>query len=100
MKDVMLLRELGYDSMAIHGENHKFNEDFIRHIKKYRTNIISLYDRDNAGILGAKYLWKNYKIKPYFIPKKYNTKDISDLYKEKGKEIVEEFLKNILLNNT
>lgn len=95
MKDVMLLRKYDIDAMAIHGEKHRFHKDFIRHIKKYYTNIISLYDRDISGIQGAKYLWKEFNIKPVFINKKYNCKDISDLYKIHGSEIVKEFLNKI-----
>lgn len=96
MKDVMTLRSFGIDAMAIHGERHRFQEDFIRHIKKYYNRIISLYDRDEKGMQGAKYLWKEYNIAPYFINKKYKSKDISDLYKIKGKEITLDFIQNII----
>lgn len=98
MKDCMCLRELGYDAMAIHGEGHRFNEDFIRHIKKYYKWILSVYDMDETGVKGAKYLWKTYGIVPYFIPRKYRTKqckDITDLRKLYGHAITEEFLKMI-----
>lgn len=92
MKDVMLLREFGFDAVAIHGENHTFEKDFIRHVKKYYGKIISLYDRDKAGILGAKRLWKEHNIKPFFINKFWHCKDISDMYMTYGREIVEDFL--------
>lgn len=96
MKDVMTLRSFGIDAMAIHGERHRFQEDFIRHIKKYYHRIISLYDRDEKGMLGAKYLWKEYNIPPYFINKKYDSKDISDLYKNKGKDETLDFIQGII----
>lgn len=92
LKDVMLLREFGIDSMAIHGEAHKFHKDFIRHLKKYYSSIISLYDKDKSGINGARYLWKEFKIPAIFINKKYKCKDISDLYLLYGEEIVKIFL--------
>lgn len=92
MKDVMLLREFEIDAVALHGENHKFEADFIRHIKKYYGRIISLYDRDKAGILGAKRLWKEHNIEPFFIQKKWYCKDISDLFMTYGNEVVREFL--------
>lgn len=95
MKDVMTLREFGIDAMAIHGEEHRFHTDFIRHIKKYYPIIISLYDRDITGIKGAKYLWKEFAIPANFIAKKYNCKDISDFYKKFGKEETQIFLNKI-----
>lgn len=95
MKDCMTLREFGLDAMAIHGETHKFHIDFIRHIKKYYPRIISIYDRDKSGVRGAKYLWKEHGIMPYFIPKTYKIKDISDMYKYCGRDKVSDFLNNI-----
>ena len=95
MKDVMLLREFGYDAVALHGESHRFEDDFIRHIKKYYGKIVSLYDRDKAGILGAKRLWKEHNIKAFFIQKKWYCKDISDMFMTYERNIVEDFLVNL-----
>lgn len=96
MKDVMCLRAMGYEAMAIHGEGQYFYPDFIRHIRKYYPKIISLYDRDKTGMKGARYLWKTYKIPAYFVPKSFtNAKDISDVYKLFGKERAEELMKKI-----
>lgn len=97
MKDCMCLRELGYDAMSIHGEGHLFLPDFIRHLKKYYPRIVSLYDRDKQGVKGAKYLWKNYRIPAYFVPKFLTrAKDISDVYKEYGREKAEEIMNRIV----
>lgn len=96
MKDVMCLRELGYDAMAIHGEGQHFYGDFIRHIKKYYPKIISMYDRDKTGVKGMKLLWTTYGVSAIFIPKslaKQGIKDISDMFKVLGRERTEEFLK-------
>lgn len=101
MKDVMVLHQMGYDAMAINGEEHYFAEDFIRHIKKYYSTIISLYDPDKAGILGARSLWKAHNIMPFFIPKEYrgeDVKDISDIQLVYGKEKSEDVMKNISLS--
>lgn len=96
MKDVMCLRGMGYEAMAIHGEGQYFYPDFIRHIRKYYPKIISLYDRDKTGVKGARYLWKKYKIPAYFVPKSFtNAKDISDVRKLYGKESAEELMKKI-----
>lgn len=88
MKDIMLLHEYNIDSMAIHGEQHKFKDDFIRHIKERYKKVVSLYDRDRSGMNGARRLWREYKIEPLFIK---GAKDITDLYK-KDKQKAEEFI--------
>lgn len=99
MKDVMVLRELGYDAMAIHGEGQYFYRDFVRHIKKYYPRIISLYDRDRTGVKGARHIWREYGIQPYFVSKTWtrlhNVKDISDVYKKIGRRAAEEFIEGI-----
>lgn len=99
MKDCMTLRGFGLDAMAIHGESHFFHEDFIRHIRKYYPKIISLYDLDATGVKGSRYLWREYKIPPYFIDRKYRKqacKDISDVYKRFGREATRRFLNSII----
>ncbi len=99
MKDVMLLRELGVDAMAPHGESHRIPEDFIRHIKKYYPVILLLYDCDRTGIKASRVIWKEHRIPPFFIPKKYREdycKDISDLYKIKGEEVCRKFIEEMI----
>lgn len=96
LKDVMFLRSLGLDAMAVHGENHIFNEDFIRHLKKYCDNIISLYDNDAPGVLAAFKLWRVYKIPGWFIPRRYKQKDITDLWLS-NKLLTLEFIRKIKL---
>ncbi len=99
MKDCMVLHRFGIDAMAIHGEGHFFHKDFIRHIKKHYPRIISLYDPDRTGIIGAKYLWKNYDIEPFFLPRKIRSetvKDISDFAREHKEEEVRRFLEDEL----
>jgi hypothetical protein len=95
MKDCMVLRDLGYDSMAIHGEGQRFYTDFIRHIKKYYSVILSIYDRDAAGVRGAKLLWDDFRIPAYFLHRSVRTKeckDVSDMRKIHGREKVKDFI--------
>lgn len=103
MKDCMVLRELGYDSMAIHGEAQKFYPDFIRHIKKYYSVILSVYDRDITGVQGAKYLWDEFRIPAYFLPRAIRSKtckDVSDMNKIYGREKVKDFVDTIVAQAT
>lgn len=95
LKDCMVLHEFGIDAIAAHGESHKFSVDFMRHLYKYYDRIVSIYDRDATGVKGARYLWKEYKVCPYLINKKYKCKDISDLYKAHGYQITKQFITTI-----
>jgi hypothetical protein len=99
MKDCMTLHEFGIEAVAIHGETQRFNPDFIRHVQKYYKKVVSLYDRDESGFKGARYLWKEYGIIPYFIPKRHACKDISDLYQKRGEKGVREFIETIVDSN-
>lgn len=94
MKDVMTLNSLGYSAVATHAEGNYINPDFVRHTSGRFDNLISLYDRDKTGMKGAKYLWKSFKIKPYFLPKWANCKDISDYHQIYGKEETLNLIKN------
>ena len=95
MKDCMCLHEMGYEAMAIHGEGHYFNDDFIGHIKKYYPFIASVYDMDKTGVKGSRFLWREYGIVPFFLPRRLRSrecKDVSDLYKKYGSEVLREFI--------
>jgi len=85
--------------MAINGENHHFDRDFIRHIKKYCTKIYSLYDKDEAGKRGAEYLENEYSIPQLILPdfkcEKKKIKDITDAWLYCNKQEVQEFIKMI-----
>ena len=90
----MLLREFGIDAMAIHGENSTYDQDFIRHIKKYCKNIMSLYDWDEAGYKASDKLLEKYQIIPIPKPNYLNCKDLSDCYRENS-ELTKQFIKTI-----
>lgn len=99
MKDCMLFHELGIEAMAPHGESQLFTNEFIAHLKRYYKVIVSLYDKDITGVRGAKKLWKDHQIRPYFIPKKYNSKDLTDMYKKEGRKETIKLIKNIKKDN-
>lgn len=98
LKDVMVLRSMGYAAIATHGENHYINPDFIRHMKKRFKNIVSLYDDDEAGRLGASRLEEDFDIPSMFLRIINGTKDISDYVKDFGYDYAKEYL-NLKLND-
>jgi len=88
MKDVMVLYELGYSSVATHGEGQWFNPDFFRHLKGRFKKIILFYDHDESGIECTQKIlneYNDYELSCIFTPTNLE-KDISDYVKNKGKE--------------
>lgn len=87
MKDVMLLDELGYNSVSTASENTMLTlEQFTDLSSRFKT-IISLYDFDLAGVKGANKLKKTYGIKAaFFLNGRFGSvksgKDITDIYFE------------------
>jgi hypothetical protein len=81
MKDLLLLHEYGFISIAPTSENIIMTESQMEKIKDKFQNIFVFFDNDLAGVRGAKKYIKNYGVRCIFIKRKYS-KDISDLYKK------------------
>jgi len=81
MKEVMFFRQWGFNAMAGHTEGSTFIPDFIRHLRKYCHPIITVYDNDIAGIVGAMKMKNLYGIPPVFVCEQYGQKDPTDLWK-------------------
>jgi len=96
LKDVMLLDELGYASIAPNSESYSIPDNIIKEITSRYKNIIVLYDRDKAGMLSARKLFKAYKFDFKFIPSVYEAKDISDFYMLYGKEPTVKLLSKLI----
>lgn len=95
LKDVMVLRVLGYPAISLQGEANKLNHETYERLSKRFDIIISLYDNDAQGETGAKYLLNTYGIEPIFIPKESGFKDISDYVKEYGVEEGKKLMKEL-----
>lgn len=103
LKDVMVLYELGYNSISPQSELSGIPKIIIDHLKLRFKDIIIMFDYDEGGIQGAKKLAEKYSIPYIFIPKHYydlyNIKDISDFIKEFGKETTLNMIKELLNEN-
>ena len=105
LKDIMLLHELGYPSVAPQSEGAKVREGYIESLKSTFDRIVILYDNDGEfyppkGISGkgkeaAIKLSTEYDIPFVFIPEG-EPKDISDYYKKYGGDKTIELLKRLL----
>ena len=99
LKDIMVLYELGYTSIAANGEGYDFPPKAIKFIKSKFKKIVLLYDRDTTGVKNTRKLVNKYGFDFTLIPKKYNTKDISDFYYNFGKTETVKLLQTLLKIN-
>jgi hypothetical protein len=91
LKDVMVLYELGYVSIAPTTETYQIPPSFLSRLQTKFRNIIFFYDNDIAGLREM----DKYKDYPYiFIP--FNVKDISDYSKNRGILEAQELMKWLL----
>lgn len=82
LKDVMCLRELGYDAIAPQSESTLIPTNIIQHLQSKYKKIYILYDNDRPGIEGSKRLAGTIaNAKEIRIPASTGAKDISDLIK-------------------
>ena len=92
LKDVMVLREMGYDAISPSSETTFIPDDILyKMICKYHY-IFILFDRDKTGMERAKSYSRKYCIDAFFINKKFKAKDISDAVKLNGFDIIKNWL--------
>jgi hypothetical protein len=97
LKDVLVLRVLGYNAIALQSEQHHFEKDAYEHLAGRFRKIILLYDNDSAGRNGAEKICKRYGLLYIEIPEDYeDCKDISDVVKEYSLDDATECMENLL----
>lgn len=102
LKDVMVLYELGYTSIALQSENDRLDEKIYKNLSNRFKNIVILFDNDEPGKESAAKLADKFKLNYCFIDSSffelYKVKDISDYISVFGKEKTIELLKSLLNN--
>lgn len=78
-KDLMVLFELGLNSIAVVGETHFINEDILNDLKKRFKYIYVFFDTDATGKKFSIKFTNMYNLYYINIPDKYDCKDPSDL---------------------
>jgi hypothetical protein len=98
MKDVMCLKGLGIYAIAPNSENLFLSDTMLSNLKTRFKYIVVFYDNDLAGLRNMVKIKRNHSELFYFwIPKKYEAKDISDFYKKYKKNKTLEFIKQQIL---
>ena len=94
LKDALCLwANTGIPSLAVQGEGYPMSETAVNELKRRYNNIYILLDNDTAGLKDGVSLAKATGFINLVLPQFNGGKDISDLYKIKGKD---DFLKIIL----
>lgn len=97
LKDVMVLRILGYESAALQSETSEMPQWFegFLHLN-YKRHYV-LYDNDEAGRYGAdKLIKESPKLMKIEIPDYLNVKDISDYIKKYGYKKAKLLIHNLI----
>lgn len=86
MKDIILLKQFGINSIAPHGEGYMLNSDLINELQSRFKKIFLLYDNDPAGIEASNKMHDLYPIlTQIYIPANIS-KDITDFSKIFGED--------------
>lgn len=85
MKDVMCLYSMGVIAIAPNSENLFLSETQFNKLKERFKKIVVFYDNDLPGISNMVKIKKQFGVQCFWIPRKYEAKDISDFYAKYGK---------------
>ena len=97
MKDCMTLYSLGIPEIAPNSEHIFISDNMLKELKTRFKYIVVMYDNDLPGISNMnKIKRKHPELIYYFIPRKYNVKDISDFYKTYKKKKTISFIKEVI----
>lgn len=86
LKDVMVLKRLGYTAVAVQAEGIFPNEKIVADLLARFSSVYVLFDNDAAGITGAKKFCEKYNLSSITIPKNSGCKDVADFAKLHGLE--------------
>lgn len=78
MKDLLVLKVLGYDAIALGGEANNLSDKIIDYLYTLYDNIIVFYDNDEPGLKYAAIMAEKLSSSYIHIPTEYQEKDISD----------------------
>lgn len=90
LKDVMLLREFGYDAVAPRGENTLIDEHYLRYLETRYTAIYTLFDND------GKHKGDHYPYPLLQVPVHSGQKDPTDFCKRYGPQATRELLQQLI----
>lgn len=99
VKDALCLwSNTGLPAIATQGEGYTMSDTAIAELKRRFENIFVLFDNDEAGIKDGIILSEATGFTDVILPQFEGGKDVSDLYKIKGKEFFLKTIKKLFTN--
>lgn len=96
MKDLLVLKVLGYNAIAPQGESTGIPTKIMDYLWSCFDNIVVMYDNDEAGVISMeKFIIENPGVSPIFLPKDAE-KDISDHIELYGVLETEKLMKKLV----
>jgi DNA primase len=96
MKDCMVLYEMGISAIAPCSEVLFLSDAQLDRLKQRFKKIIVFYDNDLPGIAGMNRIKKAHpELSYFFIPRRFEAKDVSDFVKKYGIKKTKEYIKQI-----
>ena len=96
LKDVMLIDQMGFDSVALQSEMSVIPDHFKTMLKEAYSKVYVLFDNDPVGIENSKKLCIEHGFQYIEIPERYGSKDLTDLVLNSGYYEAEAILNKIL----
>lgn len=96
MKDVMCLKELGYNAISPSSESTFIPDNALEVLKKRFKHILICFDRDAPGVKNMRKISLKTGLNCFLVHKKFKSKDISDAIKNNNFEVVSEWLNQTL----
>lgn len=88
LKDIMMLRGMGYEAVSPRGEHTPIPPEFITHFQSKYAHIVTLFDNDGKHR-------KDYPFPELHVPITSGQKDPTDFYKRYGAQETETMLKSL-----
>lgn len=96
MKDLLVLKTLGYNAIALGGEGNRIPAKILDYLYACFEKIIVFYDNDEAGLMYGSKFSSEIGSEYIYIPLKYEEKDISDFISAKGIDQTRSLLKELI----
>lgn len=98
MKDTMCLYSCGITACAPNSENLFISDAVLYDLKSRFKHIVVFYDNDRPGLYNMAKIRRDHPELVYVsIPRKYGSKDISDFYRDHGREETLKLIKAFIL---
>lgn len=96
MKEVLVLKKLGYTAIAAGGEGNNIPKKILDFLFACFKKVIILYDNDKPGLMYAKQLSNTIECSFIHIPLEHKEKNISDYVEKYGLEEGDKLMKKLL----